>query len=455
MKYPQERELSVRNFREVGHFVRKCIFLLLLGLALPGWVWSQDLETAVFPDAPRLADYLAWADDHHPAIAGQVGQEAALRHAAQEAGALPDLKFGWGEMIVPVETRVGPQQRVFSLSQKLPWFGTLGLKESVATVRADAAAHRIQGRRLAVRYEVRDAWLQLAYLQGEIGIVARNLDLARQTEAAARSTYEAGTGSFAHVLSSQIEVDELSSGLAGLRDRIRPVTVRLNLAAGLASRHPTPTIPRDFLDTADPDLPSGEVLWSLLERNNPQLAALALEKESRSQAVDLAGKAAYPGLTLGVDYIMTGPAAMEGVPDSGKDPVIARLGVSIPLWGGKASAEKKASVGRLASASADLTDARHQLNSRFESALFAWREARRHNDLYGTTLVDSGRQALEVTSARYRSGQASYVDLVTSRKALLGLELAHLRAEVEEEQALNDLATLVGMDLEEWRHHDQ
>ena len=48
-------------------------------------------------------------------------------------------------MIVPVETRVGPQQRVFSLSQSFPWFGTLGLKESAAAARAEAAAQEYPG----------------------------------------------------------------------------------------------------------------------------------------------------------------------------------------------------------------------------------------------------------------------------------------------------------------------
>ena len=47
------------------------------------------------------------------------------------AGALPDLKIAWGEMIVPVETRVGPQQNIFSVSQKLPFPGKLSLQEDI------------------------------------------------------------------------------------------------------------------------------------------------------------------------------------------------------------------------------------------------------------------------------------------------------------------------------------
>ena len=67
----------------------------------------------------------------------------------------------------------------------------------------------------------------------------------------------------------------------------------------------------------------------------------------------------------------------------------------------------------------------------------------------GQVLLDSGRQALEVTAARYRSGQASYVEMVTARQTLLGLELANLRAQTDRALALNELTTLLGITPEE------
>ncbi len=398
-----------------------------------------------FPANPDLEDYLRWAEDHNPAVARASGRVTAMLHGAHEQGALPNLRFGWGEMIVPVETRVGPQQRVFSLSQSFPWFGTLGLKESVAVTRAEAAAQDLRAQLLQTHHEIHAAWFDLAYLQGEINILTDNLALARQAEASARSLYESGSGSFGDVLAAQIEVEQLTSRLAGLRDRIKPVTARLNLAAGLPAGHPVPNGSPSFLERPGFQLPADNLLWSLLEENNPDLESRKLEQESHRQGVELAGKSAYPELTLGVDYIMTGPARMQDIPDSGQDPVIARLSVSIPLWGGKAQARKKSSAGWLAAASADLADVRQQLNSRFEAVLYEWREAERNAHLYGQVLHASGRQALEVTSARYRSGQASYIELVTARQTLLVIELAHLRAVTDQNLALNDLARLLGV----------
>ncbi len=418
-------------------------------LAGVGPTLSQESDSPLFSAHPELADYLAWAEMNNPAVARAAGRADALRSTAQAAGALPDLKFGWGEMIVPVETRVGPQQRVFSLSQSIPWFGTLGLKEAEVASRAEAAREGARVQLLKVRRDIRAAWYELAYLQGAIRIITGNLDLAKQTETASRSAYEAGSGSFADVLTAEIDREKLQTRLAGLADRQRPAAANLNLASGLEVGRAVPDIPSGSMIPVGVSLPSEVELWTLLQEHNPELKALRLEMESRRQGVDLAGKAGYPDLTFGVDYIMTGEARVDGVPDSGQDPVIARVGVSIPLWGGKAGAQKEASAGWLRSASADLADARLRLNTRFENALFAWRESGRNTELYGQVLLDSGRQALEVTAARYRSGQASYVDMVTARQTLLGLELANLRAQTDRALALNELTTLLGITPEE------
>lgn len=424
--------------------------LALAGCLLLGpQVLAQDVDQPSFPSQPGLEDYLQWSSVHHPAVTGAESRAEALDGGARAAGALPDLRFGWGEMIVPVETRVGPQQRVFSLSQSIPWFGTLGLKEAAAESRADAAGEGARAQRLAVHQEVRSAWYELAYLGGEIRITNINLDLARQAESSARSVYEGGSGSFADVLSAGIDREKLAVRLAGLADRLRPATTRLNLAAGMRAGHEVPDIPVSALEPAAASLPADEILWKLVQENNPELAAYKFDMESRRRNLDLAGKAGYPGLTFGVDYIMTGEAAMEGISDSGKDPVIARVGVSIPLWGGKVSAEKEASAGWLRAAGAQLGDARIRLNNRFETALYSWREAGRNSELYGQVLLDTARQALDVTTGRYRSGQASYLDLVSARQTLLGLELAHLRALADRALALNELATLTGLSPEE------
>jgi outer membrane protein TolC len=297
-----------------------------------------------------------------------------------------------------------------------------------------------------VQGEVRTAWLELAYLQRAVETVNRHLSLALQTEEVTRSAYESGGGSYADVLTAQIEVGRIDVKLAGLRDQLVPAAVRLNTAAGLDPETPTPA--RVDLEAAPvgQDLPDRVHLESLLEAHSPELAALRAAQESRRQVVELAGKAAYPDLTLGLDYIMTGPARIEGVTDSGQDPVIARVAVNLPLWGGQADAAQKKSAGLMRAAGADLADARLRLRSRLEAVTFALRESERQERLYADTMISRGRQALEVTTAGYAAGRAAFQDLVSSRRTLLELELASLRAATDRRLAFSDLITLLGVD---------
>jgi outer membrane protein TolC len=439
---PSERGAAL-NESMISRVFRTIVTVLLVGVLQGGSVLADE---PVIPENPNLDDYLAVANQARPVLEADRSRADALRSSADRAGAMPSLRLAWGEMIVPVETRVGPQQRIFSISQSIPWFGTLGLQSEAAGARADAADSRVDGRTLAVRREIRGAWLELAYLERAVETMAGHLDLATQAEEVTRSAYEAGEASYADLLTAQIELGRLETDLAGLKDRRHPVTVRLNVAAGLDPSHPAPMV-LDIAAVDDGrDLPDLETLKAILESNNPELEARRHEQESRRHGVDIAGRSSYPDLSIGLDYIMTGPAEMEGVEDSGKDPVIARVAVSIPLWGGQADAERRTSAGLVRAAGADLADVRLRLLADLESAHFELRDSARREALYTETMITRGRQALEVTAARYASGQASYQDLVQARRTLLDLELSRLRAAADRRLAWNDLITLLGLD---------
>ncbi len=67
---------------------------------------------------------------------------AALERIPQ-VGSLPDPRFTFAWFVRSVETRVGPQKRRYALHQTFPWFGTLSLREDVASLNARAARHPV------------------------------------------------------------------------------------------------------------------------------------------------------------------------------------------------------------------------------------------------------------------------------------------------------------------------
>ena len=388
-----------------------------------GWEARSSL-----PVAPALADYLGYALAHSPAVAAALANWQADGEVGTQASALPDPRFSWGEMLVPVQTRTGPQQRIFSLSQTLPWFGKQSLRGKIADEQAAAAEARLVGVVLDVLFRVRRAYYDLAYLGEAVRITDRHLALVGQWEVVARARYAAGAGRFADMLKAQVEYSQLTDRLAELTDARRPAAAELNAALGQPATAPI-TWPATLPATAHA-VAEDSLVAALLQRQ-PQLVALTHEEQSTVYAASLAGRQKYPDVTLGIDYIMTGESAIPATPDSGKDPVIARLAINVPLWWGKYAAAEREAAGRQRALEAARRDVTVGLQARLERVRFEHREAVRTVDLYGGSLLLKGRQALDAVTAAYETGEADFLDIVEAQQTLLAFELTEARARAD------------------------
>ena len=430
-------------------FLTAAVCFLAVVPVLATTAMEEPRPSDALPADPGLADYLTWSRDHHPALAAERHRADVLREEQSRAGALPGLRLAWGEMIVPVETRTGPQERVLSVSQSFPWFGTLGRREAAVAASADAADAGLQASRLSVERDVRAAWFRLGALDEEARRVTAAAELAVATEAYLRTSYETGDAGYRELLKAEMESGRLATLAADLRDRRHSLTASLNAAAGLPTPTPPPAAVLPSGEELSVRLPDAAVLRDLLYGANPELRQLNYRYESDRLGAEAVGKANNPSFTLGVDWIMTGEARMADVPDSGKDPVIARLAVQLPVWGGGGGAEDRAAAGRVRSSGAALSDRRLQLEAQLEQALYTWRDAGRRVALYDDNLLPRGRQAVAVVQAGYETGGGSFADLLDVRRDLLTLETEAVRRHLELALALNDLAHLVGVDLDD------
>lgn len=388
-----------------------------------------------------LEEMLTWSSKNDPGLQEMRHQIAAQSEQARLAGALPDLKIGYSEMLVPVETRVGPQQRAFSLAQSIPWFGTLGLKRQVLDEQVVANEARLLDKQNALHREIRTAWYRLAHLQHELELVEQHWRLANDLAKVTQAAYESGKESYVNLLQARSDGDRLKVRLDNLADREIQLARDLALVAGFPSVMEPPRATLDPLNLA-PDGRSDPA--ALVDRNNPGLQAQREVVQSARTGQRLAAKSGMPDLTLGLDYIMTGEAANPSTPDSGKDPVIARFGLSVPLWGGKAAAEKAGAASRISVVQSTYQKLRRALLRQLDEALYRDQAALRNARLYQDTLLPRGRQEFEVTAAAYQAGQADFTRYVAARRGLLDLELAYWQTQLDLCLARNDLVTLTG-----------
>ena len=115
------------------------------------------------------------------------------------------------------------------------------------------------------------------------------------------------------------------------------------------------------------------------------------------------------------------------VDDSGKDPVIAKVMINLPLWYGKYRAQQEQARQQLSGAKNRLADSENILASKIALVLYRLHDANRKIDLYRDTLVPLGEQSLKATETAYTPGEVSFSDLIDAQRILLEFELSYER----------------------------
>ena len=116
---------------------------------LPDFTINSDLDT-----------YIRYALLNNPGLEAAFQDYVAAMERIPQVTALPDPRLSYRYYIQEVETRVGPQQHAFGLSQTLPWFGKLELQGQIASRAADAAKERFEAKKDSLVAEVIDAYLE-------------------------------------------------------------------------------------------------------------------------------------------------------------------------------------------------------------------------------------------------------------------------------------------------------
>jgi len=395
------------------------------------------------PSVPTLDEYLRYALLHNPGLEAAFKRWKAALERVPQVRSLPDPKLSYAYYIERVETRVGPQRHRVGLAQVFPWFGKLRLRGDVALAEAEAAYRRFESERLKLFFEVKDAYYELAYLARAVAITQENMDLAKYLEGVALSRYRVGAAQHADVIRAQVELGKLEDKLRTLRDLKEPIVAKLNAAL---NRPPATAVPwpRD-IHTEHVEA-NDELILAWMRETNPELKGLEADIAKQRAAVDLAKKNYYPDITLGVDYIDTGSARIH-TSDSGKDPVLAKVSINLPIWYAKYRASEREAKARLRAARRSVQNRGNALSAQVKLTLFKFRDAERKIDLYRDTLVPKARQSLRATETAYKGGKMNFLDLVDAQRVLLVFQLAYERALADRAQRLAELEMLVGREL--------
>jgi len=271
---------------------------------------------------------LDYGAENNPRLQAAFNQwKGAEENIAVQKG-LPDPTLSYGYYFESVETRTGPQNQRFGLNQKIPGFGKLSMKKAIATDQAAASGARYQREKLNLDFTIAQAYAELHYLKRSTEITEDRIRLIQDLEKVARTRYKAGAP-MAAILQAQVELGRLEDRLNSLNDQRTPQTARLNAALNRPATAPLPWPANLPYHTIDAD-----ALHMDVRRTSPELAELSHQIEQGDHQILLAKRERLPDFAIGVQYIDTGTAAIP-VTDSGNDPIIGTVGITLPIWFGK------------------------------------------------------------------------------------------------------------------------
>ncbi len=306
----------------------KYIVLLLAWMASTFAVKAQTLDSL-----------LKKAYNNNPELkALQLEYEAALQKGPQ-VSQLPDPTVGVGVPVLRPETRLGGQVFSVSASQMFPWFGTLKAKEDVELTMAKSKYERVAAERLNIDYQIKTAYYNLDLLQAKQNILRKNIRIFETLEKVALAKVESGKSIASDVLTVRIKLEELNQRIRVLEEQKLAYTATINEAIN------NPLNSAIQIDTTQITIAEIEYnieqFRKIIQANHPLIKQLNWNIETSNKALALNALEGKPSFGVGLDYSLVNGRTDAFPVNNGRDILIPKVMVSIPIYRKKYAAKKE------------------------------------------------------------------------------------------------------------------
>ncbi len=409
--------------------MKKITYILLALMLFSGVVSAQD----------ELNDYIITAARNNPALKAKFNEYNATLEKIPQVGTLPDPQLTIGYFIMPVETKNGPQHAKISLSQMFPWFGTLNSKEDVFVNAAKAKYEDFEEAKSNLFFEVKSAYYDLYFIQKGIDITLDNIRILESFKSLALIKIQAGKASGVDELRVEMELADLENNLALLKDRWFVNTVKFN---NLLNVDESSNIQIPEILWIDDLIYTKQAVIDSLTLNNHQLKSLDYLRQSFESSENAAKKLGSPNIIAGVDYtaINTGGIATN----SGKDALLLKVGITIPLYRKKYSGMINEAIYQQQAVEEKKADKINGLETLFEKVYSEYADANRRIILFEKQSNFASR-AIIILESEYASNGKNFEEILRMEKSLLKYSLELEKARADKQAAIAFINYLMGI----------
>ncbi len=381
--------------------------------------------------AQPLDSLLHLAVLNNPNLKALEQEYRADKYLAPQVDVLPDPEIGIGLFALPPETRLGPQRISIGASQMFPWKGTLQAKAAIADAKAEIKPIQSASMELDLAWRIRTSYYTLYKLEEKQRILKEDLRLFEALESLSMVKTRNGRASMSDVLRVQLKIRELERQIELLESSKQKPTSVINTAIGRS-----PEVPVRVLSRPDTSLPlTYDALLEKIRERHPGIELLELRKEIARRNIELNHYKAKPVFGVGLDYIAVGKRSDAAPAGNGRDILIPKMKIKVPLFRRQYRARDKEQNLRIASLEEQkkafflhLADYARQSWEQYENAGIRYR-------LYKEQ-VRTTRTIINILQADYSSAGKSFDELLKYHVNLIDYDLKILDAYIEKALAV-------------------
>lgn len=381
--------------------------------------------------AQSLQTYQEKAAQKNPQLRATYFEYLASLEQITQVGALPDPELSFAWFILPVETRLGPQQARISYTQMFPWFGSLKDNQTSQSLAAKARFEHFRDTRNQLFYQMEVLWAQLYETSEKLRLANENLEVVNTLVNVSLRKYETGLVPQVDVLRAQIEQEDLKTNIALLEDELDVQKSAFNTLRNvpLDADILLPT----SLDVSG-DLFSDEVEFrQRVKTNNPDINRLRLLEEQANSELEIASNRAKPGFGVGFDYIATGERPdIPALIDNGRDALIARVNIKIPLFRSKNRAVHQQAMNNWSASKERLSDRENELEQLVYRVIRDYEDAQRRYTLYDQQQIQRLEQAVRIMLQSYATDNSDFEEILRLQRKLFEYELQRIKAKTDQ-----------------------
>jgi len=413
-------------------------------LLLPGILCAVP-AAAEPPLGATVEGLLAYARDRNPEYAAMRDEAAAAGEKVYPAGAWPDPMFkvelqditNYGTEAAPSlnPSRIGATK--YTLSQSIPFWGKRDLRREAASADAEQAQGRAAATWAELAMRIKTAFAQY-YLATRNEELAREIiDLVARLERVAQVRYAGGVAPQQDVIRAQVELTTMRVDVLGLQSERRQWQARLN--ALLARNASAPLAAPERLRPLPPPAQLDEAaLADRVRARNPQLFADDARIRAAEKNRDLAERAGYPDVNVGVSPIQMGTRVNMWE---------LMLEVSIPLQRTTLRSQVGEAQAMLSAARSRKEATANQLLGELAENLAGLAAAREIGIVTGGSLLPQADLTLQAALAGYENGKVDFATLLDAQRQIRRAKQDRAKAEAEAAMRLAEIERLVGEDL--------